>query len=332
MIHVKQLVKTYKIPGRKTFLLRRSTNASVHSKTKEVVRGISFDIAAGELVGFIGPNGAGKSTTIKMLAGILVPTSGTVEVNGIIPYKNRKAYTQQIGVVFGQRTALWWDIPVIDNLRLLRDIYRVPKKDFETRLRMFSDLLDLHEFQNIPVRKLSLGQRVRSDFCAALMHSPRVLFLDEPTVGVDIVAKDRIRQFLRDVNRELAVTVILTTHDLGDIEKICSRMLIIDDGTIIYDGSVGEIKNRYGACRTLVIDFEHESGEEIHIPGATLVNSNGRRYWYRFNRLETTPAEMIAFLGTRHPIMDLTVEEPQIEDMVRTIYEKPGDIRLGKIL
>lgn len=332
MIHVEELVKTYKVPVRRTAPLRRMLHpSSVQPGTKEVVKGISFDIAPGELVGFVGPNGAGKSTTIKMLTGILVPTSGTVEINGIIPYKNRKVFTTQIGVVFGQRTALWWDIPVIDSLRLLRDIYRVPEKDFETRLNLFSDLLDLHKFQDTPVRKLSLGQRVRADFCAALIHSPRVLFLDEPTVGVDIVAKDRIRQFLRDVNRELEVTVLLTTHDMGDIEKICSRMMIIDDGTIVYDGSVNEIKNRYGTARTLVIDFEDQTEEEIHIPRATLVKSNGRRCWYRFNRFETTPADIISFLGTRHPIVDLTVEEPQIEDMVQTIYEKSEDVRTGDI-
>jgi len=326
-IHVERLVKTYKFPAKRKGLLKRARSVVGPDAVKEVVKSISFDVLAGELVGFIGPNGAGKSTTIKMLTGILVPTSGTVEINGLIPHKNRKANAFQIGAVFGQRTALWWDIPVIDSLHLLRDIYRIPQTEFDRRMNLFSDLLGLHQFQDTPVRKLSLGQRVRADFCAALIHSPQVLFLDEPTIGVDIVAKDRIRQFLRDVNRELNVTVLLTTHDMGDIEKLCDRVMIIDDGTIIYDGSVDEIKTRYGTMRTLVIDFEHEIDEDMHIPRATLVKSNGRRFWYRFNRFENTPADIITHLGTHHPIVDLTVEEPQIEDMVRTIYEMSDNRR-----
>ncbi len=286
---------------------------------KRAVDGISFHIEPGELIGYIGPNGAGKSTSIKMLTGILVPTSGRIEVNGLSPHKQRKEYTRQIGVVFGQKTQLWWDVPVIDSLRLLKDIYKVSNAEFKRNLELFSDLLDLHEFQHTPVRQLSLGQRMRADLIAALVHTPRILFLDEPTIGVDVVAKERLRRFIKEINREQKVTVLLTTHDMRDIEKLCTRMMIIDHGQMIYDGSVEQIRGKYGRHRTLVVQFEREI-PELTVPNAECVKSAGGKQWFQFDRLAATPSELIAYISARYPVVDLAVEEPDIEDMVRTIY------------
>lgn len=215
-------------------------------KTLKAVNGIDITVEKGEMVGYIGANGAGKSTTIKMLTGILVPTSGTVFVNGFVPYKEREAYTMGIGVVFGQRSQLWWDIAVIESFKLLRRIYNVSKEDFDLRLKKFDDLLDLNSFLHLPVRKLSLGQRMRCDLVAALLHNPQILFLDEPTIGLDVLAKARIRDFLKEINQEYNTTIILTTHDLGDIEALCSRVAIIDKGKMLYDGQVEELYRRWG--------------------------------------------------------------------------------------
>jgi ABC-2 type transport system ATP-binding protein len=321
MIRVEHLVKEYKRSVRKEGLFSGIRNLfNTDYITKRAVDDISFHIQEGEIVGYIGPNGAGKSTSIKMLTGILVPTSGHIEVNGIVPYKDRKANARQIGVVFGQKTQLWWDVPVIESLRLLRDIYKVPEADFKRNLDMFSDLLELNEFQNTPVRQLSLGQRMRADLAAALLHNPKILFLDEPTIGIDIVAKERLRAFIREINREQKVTVMLTTHDMGDIEKLCSRMIIIDDGQAIYDGSVEQIRSQYGTSRTLIIEFENEISD-FDVPHAELIKSEGNKKWFRFNRFTTSPSTLITHIGSRFPIIDLTVKEPEIEEMVRTIYQ-----------
>lgn len=271
------------------------------------------------MVGYIGPNGAGKSTSIKMLTGILVPTSGTVEVNGLNPQRDRIANARQIGVVFGQKTQLWWDVPVIESLKLLKDIYKVEESVYRRNLELFNDLLELHQFQDTPVRQLSLGQRMRSDLAAALLHSPHLLFLDEPTIGVDIVAKEKLRTFIREVNRDQKVTVLLTTHDMSDIEKLCSRIMIVDHGKVIYDGDVETIRKRYGRSRTLVVEFEAEV-PALEVPGATLVKREGRKQWFAFDRIGISPSDLITWIGGRHQILDLTVEEPEVEEMIRTIY------------
>ena len=214
---------------------------------------ISFDIRPGELVGYIGANGAGKSTTIKMLTGILVPTSGEVKVSGLVPYNNN-LHKKQIGVVFGQRTQLWWDIAVIEAFHLLQKIYEVPQDEYKQRLDEFTELLELEELLHKPVRKLSLGQRMRCDLAASLLHNPPVVFLDEPTIGLDVSVKARIRQFIKDINRKHQTTVILTTHDLVDIEEVCNRLIIIDQGKILYDGQLDSLKERFGkpaGCRSI---------------------------------------------------------------------------------
>jgi ABC-2 type transport system ATP-binding protein len=260
-----------------------------------------------------------------MLCGILVPTSGRIEVNGLVPHKNRMANARQIGAVFGQKTQLWWDVPVIESLRLFRDIYKVPEAQFKRNLSLFNDLLDLYEFQNTPVRQLSLGQRMRADMAAALLHNPRLLFLDEPMIGVDVVVKERLRTFIQEINRDQKVTVLLTTHDMVDIEKVCSRIMIIDHGHIVYDGSLDQMRARYGTQRTLVVEFE-EVIADFTAPQSTLVKSEGRKKWFAFNRFETSPSTLITYIGARFPILDLAVGEPEIEAIVRAIYQGKTDM------
>ncbi len=288
-------------------------------ETKVAVDDISFQIDQGEIVGYIGPNGAGKSTTIKMLSGILVPTAGSIEVMGLVPYRQRKEHARQIGVVFGQRTHLWWDVPVIDSLYLLRDIYKVPEAKFRKKLEVFNDLLGLGEIQDVPVRQLSLGQRVRADIAAALLHDPAILFLDEPTIGVDVVSKEKLRAFLREINQTNKVTVLLTTHDLNEIEKLCQRIMIIDHGRILYDGSLAEIRARYSAERVLAVEFEREV-TDFTPPGAVLRRSEGRKKWFAFNRFDTSPSQLIAAVSATHPVSDLTVTEQDIEEVIHAIY------------
>lgn len=321
MIHVENLTKDYRRYERKEgFLGSLRGLVSAEHKLVRAVDGISFQIDEGELVGYIGSNGAGKSTSIKMLCGILVPSSGSVEVNRLAPYRHRQENARQIGAVFGQKTQLWWDVPVIESLRLLRDIYKVPEAQYRRNLSLFNELLDLHEFQQTPVRQLSLGQRMRADMAAALLHDPRILFLDEPMIGVDVVAKERLREFIKEINRDRRVTVLFTTHDLGDIEKLCSRLMIIDKGRVIYDGTLSELRARHGTQRMLVVDFEEEL-PDFEVPNATLLKSEGRRKWFGFNRFAISPSTLIAQITASYPILDLTLEEPEIESIVRTLYQ-----------
>src|SRR5215207_1534690 len=248
MIRVEELEKTFRVARARHGLLG-AVRSIVDRQTREVraVDNVSFVIQPGEMVACLGPNGAGKSTTIKMLTGILVPSGGHAEVFGLVPHRQRRTLAQRIGVVFGQRTQLWWDLPLSDSFALLRHIYRVPANRFARNLRVFRDILELDAFLETPVRQLSLGQRMRGDLAAALLHDPEVLFLDEPTIGLDVVAKHRIRHFLHTLNRERGVTVLLTTHDMTDVERLCSRLLIIDHGRMLYDGSVAEIRHQVDA-------------------------------------------------------------------------------------
>lgn len=289
--------------------------------TVKAVDGVTFEIARGELVGYLGPNGAGKSTTLKMLTGLLVPTSGEVQVNGRVPWKERQAHVAHIGAVFGQRNTLWWDLPVIESLDLLRHIYRIPPERYQQNLAEFRELLALDEFLNTPVRSLSLGQLMRANLAAALLHDPDLLFLDEPTIGLDVVAKERIRQFILRVNRERGLTVILTTHDLSDVEKLCERVMMIDHGLLLFDGPLEDLRTRFGGERELVVDFA-EPYATVEVEGARLAHREGQRATYRFERGALTASELIQRLSARYRLLDLSVREPEIEATVRRIYEE----------
>jgi ABC-2 type transport system ATP-binding protein len=325
-VRVRGLEKVYRIAQHHRGSLGALRNlVSREYRVVRAVDDISFEVAAGEMVGYVGPNGAGKSTTIKMLTGILVPSGGEVEVLGLVPHQQRRQVAARIGVVFGQRTQLWWDLPLIESLDLLRHIYRVPAARFEANLGHFRELLELDAFLNTPVRQLSLGQRMRGDLAAALLHDPEIVYLDEPTIGLDVVAKHRIRDFLRRTNRERGVTVLLTTHDMSDIEQLCSRLMIIDHGKLLYDGGLDEIRDRFGTERTLVVDLAEDAvaaGASLEAPHAVEVRADGPRRWLRFNRADTTAADLIAAVAARYRVQDLTIEEPEIEQIIRRIYEE----------
>jgi ABC-2 type transport system ATP-binding protein len=321
LIEVEDLRKSFTRPVRRAgrFGALRSLLAREY-QSLDAVSGVSFTLEAGEMVGYLGPNGAGKSTTMKMLTGILVPSGGRIEVGGLVPHRQRVAHVRRIGVVFGQRTQLWWDLPTIESFDLLRHVYKIPLARYRENLKTFGDLLDLGPFLDTPVRQLSLGQRMRADLAAALLHDPRILFLDEPTIGLDVVARERIREFLARINREREVTVILTTHDLADVSRLCQRVVLIDHGRVIYDGGLEQLRARHGRWRTLVVDLADGSQAPL-VDTAELVRQEGPRAWLRFDRERTSAAALIAAVAARYPVRDLTVEEPEIEAIVRGIYE-----------
>jgi ABC-2 type transport system ATP-binding protein len=330
LIEVEDLRKTFTVAVRRggRFGALRTLLGREYRRVN-AVDGVSFRLEAGEIVGYIGPNGAGKSTTIKMLTGILVPSGGYIMVDGRVPYQQRVEHVRRIGVVFGQRTQLWWDLPTVESFELLRHVYRIPERRWHENMAAFSDLLELGSFMETPVRQLSLGQRMRADLAAALLHDPAILFLDEPTIGLDVVAKERIRQFLAHINRERGVTIILTTHDLEDIARLCPRVVLIDHGRVIYDGALEALRQRFGRQRTLVVDLEMEVGRHeeppVQVANAEVVRREGPRVWLRFDRDVTTAAALISDVAARYRIRDLTVEEPEIEAIVRDIYQSGGD-------
>jgi len=286
---------------------------------KVAVENVNLSLQEGEIVGYLGPNGAGKSTTIKMLTGILVPTSGSVRVAGIVPWKHRQQNGQNIGVVFGQRSQLYWDLPLRESFELLRAIYDVPHDRFAQNMRHFNEILDLDRFMETLVRQLSLGERMRGDFAAAMLHDPKIVFLDEPTIGLDVVAKEAIREFVATMNRERGTTVILTTHDLADVERLAPRIVLIDEGTVIYDGQLAALREEYGVYRTLVITLA-ENYPEISVEGAQIHERDGSIARLRFNRHEVTAETLIRRVLDTYRITDLAIEEPDIDSIVRRIY------------
>ncbi|MFB7448565.1 ATP-binding cassette domain-containing protein [Streptomyces sp. NPDC056194] len=304
----------------KTFTIRRRAGLLRREK-KEVraVDGISFAVERGEMVGYIGPNGAGKSTTIKMLTGILTPSGGRLRVAGIDPSRERTRLAQRIGVVFGQRTTLWWDLPLKDSYRLTHRMYRIPDARYEENLARCVDLLDLGDLLDVPVRQLSLGQRMRGDIAAALLHDPEVLYLDEPTIGLDVVSKARVREFLKDLNATRGTTVLLTTHDLTDIEQLCSRVMVIDHGRLMYDGELVGLHAVGESERLLVVDLERELPPITDVPGARFVRSEGPRQWLAFPATASA-APLVAAVASRHPLLDLSVREPDIEAVIAKMY------------
>ncbi|MDE0297925.1 MAG: ATP-binding cassette domain-containing protein [Candidatus Poribacteria bacterium] len=321
VISVEHLCKDFKVhKRRKGFWGSLSSTVTREYDIIKAVEDVNFTLERGELVGYIGANGAGKSTTIKMLTGILVPTSGHIDVMNLTPYLHRKENARRIGVVFGQRTQLWWDLPVIDSFELLKHIYEIPENRYKHNLEFFSELLQLRPFLCTPVRKLSLGQRMRCDLTAALLHDPEILYLDEPTIGLDVVAKEQVRQFLKQINAERQVTVILTTHDLNDVEQVCGRLIIIDKGKLIYDGGIDALKNQYGKTRMLIVDLA-QPYTDIDLEAVSLTRREENRIWLAFDR-DTLPAsEVISQLTSRYEVRDLTISEPEIEEIVRRIYK-----------
>jgi viologen exporter family transport system ATP-binding protein len=325
IVEVLNLSKEFRTFKRREGVLGAIQNLFVRERViVRAVDHVSFSIEPGEMVGYIGANGAGKSTTIKMLTGILVPTSGQVTANGFVPYRDRRRYTKRIGVVFGQRTQLWWDIAVVESFKLLKALYEVSDGDYQKRLGLFSEILNLKEYLHTPVRKLSLGERMRCDLAASLLHNPPLLFLDEPTIGLDVVAKDRIREFLKEVNRMERTTVLLTTHDLSDIEELSKRIMIIDRGKILFDGDLGEMKKRL-AQYTQVKFFLKDRAQaallaEVTTNGILCERVDDVTYLMRFNREKHSSAEVIRNLVNRLEVRDIFIEEEPIEDIVKRIY------------
>jgi ABC-2 type transport system ATP-binding protein len=283
---------------------------------------VSFDIPAGEIVGYIGPNGAGKSTTIKMLTGVLVPSSGEASVAGHTPWSERRQLAKQIGVVFGQRTQLWWDLPLSESLELLQYMYKIPAERFRRNYAMATELLDLGAFIDTPVRQLSLGQRMRGDLAAALLHEPPILYLDEPTIGLDLVAKTRIREFLAELNRSTGVTILLTTHDLADIERLCKRIIVIDHGRIVHDGDLERLRSDFSSSRQLTIDFDQtpDLGLLLSEPGVTVIRQDGPRAVVSFDRTLHSAPEVLALMGSYGSVRDMSIEDPTIEDVIQHLY------------
>lgn len=306
----------------RTFDVRRRVDGRRRRVREQVlaVHDLTFSVGAGEMVGYIGPNGAGKSTTIKMLTGILVPTGGHVRVAGLDPSRDRVELARRIGVVFGQRSTLWWDLPLGDSFDLLQKMYRTDPGRHRKNLDRFVELLDIGDQLDTPVRQLSLGQRMRGDITAALLHDPEVLYLDEPTIGLDVVSKGRLREFLRSLNAEHGTTLVLTTHDLQDIEALCGRVIVIDHGTAVYDGSLAGLHAQGGSTRTLVVDLVDEA-PPIEVPGARVRTVEGPRQWLSFPA-DASAAPIVAAVASAYDVADLSIQEPDIEDVIRDLYSR----------
>ncbi|MET9575463.1 ABC transporter ATP-binding protein [Streptomyces sp. DT199] len=309
----------------KVFEVRKKTGFMKRERRRvRAVDSISFRVERGEMVGYIGPNGAGKSTTIKMLTGILTPSAGRLRVAGIDPSRERTRLAHRIGVVFGQRTTLWWDLPLLDSYRLMHRMYRIPDARYRENLDRLVELLDLGDLLDVPVRQLSLGQRMRGDIVAALLHDPEVLYLDEPTIGLDVISKSKVREFLRELNSERGTTVLLTTHDLQDIEQLCKRVMVIDHGRLMYDGPLAGLHEVGESERTLVVDLEREL-PPIDAPApARVVRVEGPRQWLAFPAGESA-APLVARIAAEYPLVDLSVREPDIEAVIATMYGEQAE-------
>ena len=323
----KEFKKTVKEPG-----LKGSVKSLFKPKSKKViaVRDISFEVPKGEILGFIGPNGAGKSTVIKTLTGILTPTSGSCTINGKNPTQNRKNYVKEIGVVFGQRTQLWWDLPLRETYGVLKEIYEVPDDSYKKRMAFLNEVLELDDFISSPVRTLSLGQRMRADIAASLLHSPKVLFLDEPTIGLDVVVKDNIRKAIEHINHHEKTTVILTTHDLADIEQLSKRIVMIDKGSKVFDGTISDLKSKYGQIREMY--FETGSKNAVEVLGYAKhfnlgdddlsVETEGNAVKVRFNSSAVPVSDMLSYTLGKINISDISVKDADIEEIIRKLYEQ----------
>ena len=326
-IEVKDLTKVYRI-NQKDPGVRGAVKALFRPRhqDKVAVDHINFRVTPGEVVGYIGVNGAGKSTTIKMLTGILAATSGAVQVMGRDPHRQRVANAREIGVVFGQRSQLWWDLALIESLNLIGQIYEVKPARFQERLAQFSDILELKPLLSVPIRNMSLGQKMRAELAATLIHDPRIVYLDEPTIGLDLIVKERIREFIRQENRENGTTVILTTHDLGDIEELCQRIIIIASGKLIYDGPLSTIRDRFGKFRVITFEMAADVGPLTAPPGAEVMPvpaddaAAGRKLVLRFDRLRTTASQVAAAIMNQADVVDFSLAEPDLPSIIKQIY------------
>jgi ABC-2 type transport system ATP-binding protein len=309
---------------RKDFTVWRKTGRLRRAKdVVSAVDGVSLSVAEGEMLGYIGPNGAGKSTTLKMLTGVLTPSGGTLSVCGLTPVPQRTVLARRIGVVFGQRSQLWWDLPLAESFSLLRHVYRVPLADHAARLAACRSLLDLDSFMDTPVRQLSLGQRMRGELTAALLHGPKVLFLDEPTIGLDVLSKQAVRGFLASLAARGDTTVVLTTHDLADIEKLCRRLVVIDHGRVVHDGTLDELHSAYRSKRRVVVDLDAPWPDGLVLPGASVEHVEADGYRVTLALAGVTAGEVVARLAQAVPLRDLSVQEPEIEDVVARLYSAP---------
>ncbi|MBE5959165.1 MAG: ATP-binding cassette domain-containing protein [Lachnospiraceae bacterium] len=321
-IEVNNLSKAYRISKRKSGIPGMVANLIAPKyERKEAVRNISFSIEKGEMVGFVGPNGAGKSTTIKMLSGILYPDSGSIKVGEFVPYKQRKKYVGNIGVVFGQKSQLQWDLPVADSFELLKAIYSIPDDVYRKNVDRFTEMLDMSGFINQPVRQLSLGQRMRADIASSLLHSPEIVFFDEPTIGVDVVGKEAIRKFIRELNREDKVTMIFTTHDMQDIEKTCNRLVVINDGTLIYDGELNGIRSLNGEARLLDVFFSEDTAV-APIKNVQIIDIDNRHRQFVFDGQKVMINDLMSELLKKYNVKDINIAEPDIESIIRKIYNR----------
>lgn len=326
MIHVENLCKDFysnkKYEGFGGAIKSLFSNEKI---VKKAIEEINFDIAEGEIAGYIGLNGAGKSTTIKIMTGLMTPTSGKCIINGLEPYKNRKIHTKNIGVVFGQRTQLWWDLPVSESFGILKKIYDIPDNRYKQTLSELKELLGLDEFYLTPVRNLSLGQKMRADLAAALLHEPKIIFLDEPTIGLDVIVKAKIRESIKQINKLKKTTVLLTTHDLDDIEQLCNKIIVIDKGKIIYNGSLDEIKEKYAIYRKVVFQIKEQKNlnfNEIFKLNCENLNfiENEHNLEIKFNKEAIQAPELVSLVMNKYNVSDITIQEPQMEDIVKEIY------------
>jgi len=330
IIDVQNISKTFKISKRVKGLGGMVANIFYPKyEYKKAVNDVSFNIKQGEMVGFIGPNGAGKSTTVKMLSGILHPDSGSISIAGYVPYRQRKEYVANIGVMFGQKSQISWDLCAMDSYEVIKHIYKIPDKKFKDNVERFVDLLDMKSFLYQPVRQLSLGQRMRADIAAALLHSPKIVFFDEPTIGIDVVGKEKIRGFIKTLNETDGITMIFTTHDMQDIEKTCQRLIIIDDGKKLYDGSLDSIKCNYVSSRIIEAEFE-QLPEAIAIDNVTVsdVEKNKMKKLLSFDNTKVNINSLMSQLLNSYSIKDISVKEPEIDSIIRDIYE--GKIIVGR--
>ncbi len=322
IIKAKNLSKTFKIyergDGVKGYL---KSFISREYREVDAVKDLNLEIDEGEIIGYIGSNGAGKSTTVKMLTGILEPSSGNIEVNGLNPHKERKKNAMNIGVVFGQKTQLWWDLPVKESFKLLKQIYEVSDQEYEERMQEFTEVLDLDEFLDQPVRKLSLGQKMRCELAASFLHNPPIVYLDEPTIGLDVSVKEKIREFIKKKNREENTTVMLTTHDIGDIEDLCERIVVLDKGLKIYDGQLDSLVNNFSS-RRLLIDLKENKEFEIDIPGVKEVHQDELEVEIVFDKEELSASKVMKNILDNYEILDFEVKEPDIEEVVKKIYRE----------